>query len=69
MNRQQSVRSLTVPQHGVRTLRAPDTTEGSGIMELIVTSLIAATLLLVGDLGVLVYARVQGLRRARTVRR
>jgi hypothetical protein len=34
-------------------------------MELIVTSLIAATLLLLGHLGVLVYGRVQDLRRGR----
>ena len=38
-------------------------------MELIVTSLVAATLLLLGHLGVLVYARVQSLRRARSARR
>jgi hypothetical protein len=38
-------------------------------MELIVTSLVLATLLLVGHFGVLVYARVQSLRRARDARR
>jgi hypothetical protein len=66
MNLRQNVRVLTVLQHGVRTLRAPESTEGSAIMELIVTSLIAATLLLVGHLGVLVYGRVEeGLRRGR----
>jgi hypothetical protein len=37
-------------------------------MELIVTSFIAATLLLLGHLGVLVHARFQGLRRGRTRR-
>jgi hypothetical protein len=69
VNLQQNVRVLTVLQHGVRTLRAPQTTEGSGIMELIVTSLIAAALLLVGHLGVLVYGRIQGLRRGRAAGR
>jgi hypothetical protein len=38
-------------------------------MELIVTSFIAATLLLVSHLGVLVHARVQGLRRSLNGRR
>ena len=37
-------------------------------MELIITSFIAATLLLVGHLGVLVHARLQGLMRARARR-
>lgn len=38
-------------------------------MELIVISLIGATLLLVGHLGVLLFARAGELRRARTMRR
>jgi hypothetical protein len=52
------VERVTHRQLGVRTLRAPHRPHGVTIMELIITSFIAATLLLVGHLAVLVHQRL-----------
>ena len=46
----------------VRRLRTPTDSKGLAFMELIVSSMLAAALLLVGHLGVLVHKRLVGER-------
>ena len=46
----------------VRRLRTPTDSKGLALMELIVSSMLAAALLLVGHLGVLVHKRLVGAR-------
>ena len=46
----------------VRRLRTPTDSKGFALMELIVSSMLAAGLLLVGHLGVLVHKRLVGTR-------
>jgi len=46
----------------VRRLRTPTDLKGLAFMELIVSSMLAAALLLVGHLGVLVHKRLVGAR-------
>jgi hypothetical protein len=58
MIRPQFVRCFTDTQYGVRIVRPREKCKDLAFMELIVGSIIASTLLLVGHLGVLVRNRL-----------
>ncbi len=58
MTSPQDVHCFTLCQHDVGTLRAPNSSHGFQIMELIIGSLVMATGLLLGHLGVLVRNRL-----------